>query len=965
MRGQSLQAEELVKLFLVLIVGIAVLILILNASGELQNIIREFCEQNPQLCGQYDADYYARNERIANHSVEALVCAINSVAEGSPQTCVSDFVEEVSSPLSGNVLAQADIPKNATVICNAFGSTNVVSDHEPTAIREIGEKLLFCYSYTQKGEDKFCNIITIPSNVDFSITESEIKSWLRENSGDEGLGLVGDLQWDAGLAGPSNSIYVFADNTLFNEVIVKRSIDEVPSGIRPGTEESELECLVNDFILPQRVTDAEEWIIYYGDPEFIVYWNVFPHDEDTWTFEIDYKTIALLGAVSLIPGGKALSLGAKTGVTAFRSMGVGYRKYAINVIQRNLATSVGSGWVSTFSKAKLKLWMKEIAEKKGPGFFIKELVKESVGDRIATRTAKYLAKKGLTKAIKRGVPVTAAALAASVIDNISEKYIPLENQVALKVADKTREPYTLVDDLKGKPVFVRWTPEIGENVENLHFVSPCKADKLTVTKHSVKCGDYAYNKETDQLSCDEPEIDGRAPQECGVFDQGIDDYIDVDGAYEKVDSLLKSDKKLYEHNENLNVTKIYLPWAEDILYLDDIQKEGEERVHDPDRSGYGFDKIEFLDYFSARVTREGNQRGFGNVDDSDTVIMHPGQEYIIHYYGGDGNDAILDIYPSDYCAGGISIRDQSGPYFKHLTCEDIEEAKTNEVILRTSFDEIAELPAFAVQGGEGLIRYTPDKTIYANETEFEYDIPGTPWNLDFENTQDCNINTVSGDLCFRIPERISYTCYLDIDEYSAGNDKMLAELGKDNNLCIIDKDEVGLKTIIYREEKDDPYTYQIVQLPDKEKEVVLVDYDEDNSWDTITVGKYWTVLGLEIFEDKNTITYHKYDTAFTISNILEDGQYEFISMKNCMIETGSIIVDLEKSDINDEYDNNYCLRHKTTGQLFIKYGGLVLNVGSAIATVVFPNPFTAGLFITTTLADIGGQVYTEYKGQWP
>lgn len=50
------------------------------------------------------------------------------------------------------------------------------------------------------------------------------------------------------------------------------------------SENGEVSCTVKNFVLPQQVTDAEAFIRDYGDPKFLVYWERFPEEENTWTF---------------------------------------------------------------------------------------------------------------------------------------------------------------------------------------------------------------------------------------------------------------------------------------------------------------------------------------------------------------------------------------------------------------------------------------------------------------------------------------------------------------------------------------------------------------------------------------------------------------------------------------------------------------------------------------------------------
>ena len=67
-------------------------------------------------------------------------------------------------------------------------------------------------------------------------------------------------------------------------------------------------CGVANFELPQKVSKAEEWIAYYGDPYYLVYWQNFPYKQDRWTFRTDWRIHAASLVVFSLPAGRAFKM---------------------------------------------------------------------------------------------------------------------------------------------------------------------------------------------------------------------------------------------------------------------------------------------------------------------------------------------------------------------------------------------------------------------------------------------------------------------------------------------------------------------------------------------------------------------------------------------------------------------------------------------------------------------------------
>ncbi len=185
----------------------------------------------------------------AMQSVEALVCAINSVAKGSPYTgdgCSKYFTSGTLShaPYTGYIFG--DIGRGK-ILCHRV------------------EYYYYCSTFCYFGDEK----------VEEFDTEEECEEQKRELT-------------TAGYMGEEGGANVSCLNT------------------REGYE-----CRVTDFNLPQDVSGFKEWIPYHGDPYYMVYWQNFPQEEDTWNFRISWSTYAIMAGISLVPWGKVAGFAGK------------------------------------------------------------------------------------------------------------------------------------------------------------------------------------------------------------------------------------------------------------------------------------------------------------------------------------------------------------------------------------------------------------------------------------------------------------------------------------------------------------------------------------------------------------------------------------------------------------------------------------------------------------------------------
>ncbi len=104
MRGIGFEVEEMMKLFLVIIIGLGIVILIIAASGGISSLLAEFCAKNPAICG---GDTTSKNDATVDKSVDALICAINSVSAGNKLSCSTQFQSMKLSGVTGFAIENA------------------------------------------------------------------------------------------------------------------------------------------------------------------------------------------------------------------------------------------------------------------------------------------------------------------------------------------------------------------------------------------------------------------------------------------------------------------------------------------------------------------------------------------------------------------------------------------------------------------------------------------------------------------------------------------------------------------------------------------------------------------------------------------------------------------------------------------------------------------------------------------
>lgn len=381
-------------------------------------------------------------------------------------------------------------------------------------------------------------------------------------------------------------------------------------------------CTIYNFYLPQKVSDAQDWILGYGDPKFLVYWQTFPMDQDTWTYKSDWKITAAIIAISALPPTKIVGGLAKAG---FKTVGTKIE----NLISRKASASA-----------------------------VRATLKENMKNELKNVISKRLANQKIRTITKAGV-LQGASLVAAQVDSKSAIYEEDPNSVVLKTPYEEKNKLALSDELKGKPVLTHWDPGAisSERATPAHLVSPCKIDSMQLRMARVTCNHYTYNMKTGMVDCDNDKETGKEIEFKGervtVFETVMDKLLGNGNLPEcNLESYLGSDNYYFKSFESISAMKInhlinqikmnMLKHPEEFEYVE-IYYDNENPV-DENGNPVDFDYIEDnpgTDFWEGGLSGGGGAtRSFGEALESDEAVTHKLRIKI--------NDRDLDFIDSDF-----------------------------------------------------------------------------------------------------------------------------------------------------------------------------------------------------------------------------------------------------------------------------------------------------------------------------
>lgn len=530
MKGQTELGWEIIVAPLIILAILLTAYQIGMFKTNVDTEIASKCAQYPELLickTSTETSNYAPDLTVATTSTEALTCAINSVATGAAQTCVQKF--------SGGIFESSTV-KKPVVDCQVSGYPEVELSEfpketvvAPNQLRPLPVRYRF-NSDKKKWEVGINSIWHEVDRTTYKPGEPHnqlIKVIIGSNEkiGFQSiLNIANQQESDVGIYYPNSNIQpsILARSAYNYNIFAYNSI---PTDLDKYNIKLE-GCAVKNFNLPQEVTDGQKWIANYGDPKFIVYWQNFPLEEDTWTTQINWKVHALILGASFLPVGKIAGQSLKFFTAA---------KKVANAAGPAAATAHEASRVA--EAAAVKATTREAVKEVNEGF-LKATLKNVV-------SVKRLAAAGTLEGV-----VWISAYVKSVLN----KYDPKPGNIVLKIPLEDPKTYSLDGSWVKRPVILNYRPEVRAHLTTAHIVSPCKIDKLPVIKSATSCSLYSVSAKDGKVTCLNPDyIEGefknsdlhlceKPDASKGIEDRFSNDFINYFKSFEgqKLPSFMKN-----------------------------------------------------------------------------------------------------------------------------------------------------------------------------------------------------------------------------------------------------------------------------------------------------------------------------------------------------------------------------------------------------------------------------------------
>lgn len=279
--------------------------------------------------------------------------------------------------------------------------------------------------------------------------------------------------------------------------------------------DGKFKCNVIKFELPQEISKAEDWILGYGDPQFLVYWQDFPSGEDeSWgSFGTYTEDVALLLLIAMPAGsltGKVVKT-TKSGIKGAFKTGQDELAKATDSVVGKIASKLGIKRTDDVSvvlvekgapKATVQKTLGEFYNKKLTEFGVETVPRTAVGEAalakvVFTKVLKVsgtYTKKDLKRFMKYAGAGTVGAWLAARADSQNAKYEKHSNSLLLKMPYQDPKIFSLSDNAKEHIVIL----DKAHNFNSLfYYASPCVIDlevKKTKNKDYCKAG-YRYESE--------------------------------------------------------------------------------------------------------------------------------------------------------------------------------------------------------------------------------------------------------------------------------------------------------------------------------------------------------------------------------------------------------------------------------------------------------------------------------------
>lgn len=278
--------------------------------------------------------------------------------------------------------------------------------------------------------------------------------------------------------------------TIKNECYRERG--EVICGntkVKCGKEDGEFKCEISNFYLPQKVSKPEDWILGFGDPKFLVYYESFPKGEaSSWSGLVTAgENVGMMimadVAFSTVTKGVVGKLKRLAGKEAWKGR-LG------NLIKKSeklskLSDKLGIA-MNKVKKLKLLVFSKTMSKPQR----IKTIKRTILDDYdLASKTTI----KGQAETLSKAMGVSSKALgryirerkktlgaialatyAANWIDSRNEKYINHTNSLVLKTPFKEPDTFELLEEVENYDVILDKRLSIRD--KRFYYASPCHID---------------------------------------------------------------------------------------------------------------------------------------------------------------------------------------------------------------------------------------------------------------------------------------------------------------------------------------------------------------------------------------------------------------------------------------------------------------------------------------------------------
>jgi len=667
-----------------------------------------------------------------------------------------------------------------------------------------------------------------------------------------------------------------------------------------------MECQVENFQLVQDVTSAEDWIGWFGDPYFLVYWQKFPIEEDTWTFSPNWKTYVVLGVISIIPPFKAGKI--VLGTTLRTVLTKVFQKGGAELVEAVVKKSVTSSTIKkTMRKEITKYIKKGYLTKTEGGDLLKRITSKDLKAVIQKIDADMAGKWGDDVFSSTGVAKTYASKIATetlrgagwgvITPELREKIEKQATEAAyrevLKYMGKEGMKEQLLDLVKtrlvGKQV-PKTLLRFGAFTTAAHAVA--MVDNMTQARFEEYPGQIVLKPAMDKpITFD---LEGKASgMPIFIAAKNRDNYLLVGPQLGAQEVLFHMASPCY-----LDDIKVKNTYADCPMYI----RTDTEDVRMTECGGdIEIDDDEFEQTTCTLNTYDTGD--FGPFEFLETTTEIP--------------EFMTDLYDADEYGNYYKIPISENMVYKHYPF-----SPAPSYVIVTNGDQKTEYE-FSPSGGTNPdLEYV--ESIVAVQTYYD----------EFRNP---DIKNVHGD------------GRIEVSEYMF---EIKLKDEKDLTVYIIkDLEYEEKKVVIYVEDTGTFFPLRLDSM------VVLSDEGDFGTLHTIDLMSPHDWVG-GAPEGEETWGSRKY----LFDDDFERPGLDSYILYNCKVD--ALLV--EMGDKVESFDDNYCTGGYSTTDAWIEWGGDVFAIGGAVVSYFVTGPIATIIWLGVGgLADVGTEAYVDYSATWP